>query len=108
MHGILLVMSEPTEGAEAGYHAWYDGVHLPDVLAVPGFVAARRYVAVPSVKGELPERRYLAVYEIEADDLAAAQAALSAAAGGMEISPALDRASTVTFTYQLLVDGEPG
>lgn len=46
---------------------WYDGTHVPELLAVPGFVSARRFRRVGGDGG--PE--YLAVYEIEADDLAA-------------------------------------
>ena len=75
MKGILLVMSDATPGDDDAYNAWYDDVHLADVLNVPGFVAARRFAAVPSVHGELPAARYLAIYEIDADDLDAVQRA---------------------------------
>ena len=51
-----------------------------------------------------PRSRYLAIYEIDADDLDAVQRALSAAAKGMDISPALDRSTAVTYTYQLLTE----
>ena len=101
MKGILLVMSDATPGDDDAYNAWYDEVHLADVLSVPGFVAARRFVAVPSVHGELPASRYLAIYEIDADDLDAVQRALGAAAKGMDISPTIDRGSAVTYTYRL-------
>ena len=104
MRGILLVMSDANPGDDDVYNAWYDDVHLADVLNVSGFVAARRFTAVPSVHGELPAARYLAIYEIDADDLDAVQRALSAAARGMDISPALDRSTAVTYTYRLLTE----
>jgi hypothetical protein len=107
MRGILLVMSDATPGDDDAYNAWYDDIHLADVLNVPGFVAARRFAALPSVHGELPSARYLAIYEIDADDLDAVQRALSVAAKGMDISPALDRSTTVTYTYRLLTEA-PG
>jgi len=107
MRGILLVMSDCVPGADADYHDWYDRVHLPDVLSVPGFTAARRYAAVPSMHGELPTQRYLAVYDIEADDLGLAQKALSAAAATMELSPAFDRASMAISTYELISEATP-
>ena len=66
---ILLVQSDAAEGREEEFNTWYDDEHLRDVLGVPGFVAARRFVAVPSVHGELPPNRYVAIYEIETDDL---------------------------------------
>ena len=105
MRAVLIVMSDAAEGRDDEYNDWYDRVHLADVLAVPGFVAARRYVAEPSVHGELPAQRYLAVYEMEGDDLDALHGALSSAAQKMEISPAFDRARTVTYTYRLITDG---
>ena len=104
MKGILLVMSDATPGGDDAYNAWYDDVHLVDVLNVPGLVAARRFVAMPSVHGELPGARYLAIYEIEADDLDAVQRALSTAAKGMDISPALDRSTAVTYTYRVITE----
>lgn len=105
MKAILLVYSDANAGDDDAYNEWYDNVHLPEVLAVPGFVAARRYAAEPSVHGELPANRYLAIYEIEADDaagLSAAQQALSTAARDMQMSAAFDRSSTATRTYRLI------
>ena len=107
MRAVLLVMSDAVEGRDAEYNDWYDQVHLPDVLSVPGFVGARRFVAEPSVHGELPAQRHLAIYEMEGDDVDALHAALSAAAARMEISPAFDRTRTVTYTYRLISEGTP-
>lgn len=104
MRGILLVMSDATPGDDDAYNAWYDDVHLVDVLNVPGFVAARRFAAVPSVHGELPPAPYLAIYEIDADDLDEVQRALSVAARKMDISTTLDRSTAVTYTYRLLTE----
>lgn len=96
---ILLVQSEPRDGRDDEYNQWYDDEHLPDVLKVPGFVAARRFVAIPGVHGELPGQRYLAIYEVETDDPAAALAALSAAARSMNLSPAFNRETQLTFAF---------
>ncbi|MBA4857475.1 hypothetical protein IU443_12480 [Nocardia farcinica] len=96
---ILLVHSAPADSRDDEYNTWYDEVHLPDVLEVDGFVAARRFVAAASIHGERPELPYLAIYEIETDDLPAALAALSAAAKKMVIHPAFDRSSQQTFAF---------
>jgi hypothetical protein len=65
--GILVVESRPADpDREHEYNEWYSGMHLKDVCAVPGFVGARRY----KVPGSDPAS-YIAIYEIEADDLAA-------------------------------------
>ncbi len=44
------------------FNAWYNTQHLPDLLALPGFLDAARYVAV---KGG---PKYLAAYELESVD----------------------------------------
>ena len=104
MRGILLVMTKPRDGADDEFNDWYDRIHLPEVLAVPGFVSARRFRAMPSVRGTLPDQRYLAIYEIEADDLDAAQRRVVAAAATMDISDMLDRDVAAVFTYELLTE----
>jgi hypothetical protein len=58
----------------AEYNTWYDEVHLRDVVALDGFVSARRLA--PVTDGE----PFVALYEIECDDLTAAVDGLRAAA----------------------------
>jgi hypothetical protein len=71
--GLFYVETRPSAPErEADYNHWYDTVHLRDVCSVEGFVSARRYAPVD---GEGP---YVAMYEIEADDLEAAVQALIA------------------------------
>lgn len=73
--GIFYVETWPSSPErEAEYNQWYDSVHLDDVCAVDGFVAARRYAPVGPEGGP-----YVAVYDIEADDLEAAVQDLLAA-----------------------------
>ena len=61
MRGLLLTMTEPSPAMEEEFNAWYDTEHLPERLAIPGFLSARRWVA------DLPpgEGKYLATYEVE-------------------------------------------
>lgn len=66
--GVYVVRTRPVSPErEAEFNEWYDGTHVPELLAVPGFVSARRYRQV----GGDGEAEYLAVYEIDADDLSA-------------------------------------
>lgn len=99
---LFVVSSDAADGQDDDYHKWYDEEHLPAVLAVPGFVRAQRFVAVPATRGDLPPRRYLTIYEIESDDLPATLAALNDAAKGMHISSALDRTTATSFAYTAL------
>ncbi len=60
---------------EDEWNAWYDDVHIPDVLALDGFVTATRWrLAARPAYGA----NYLALYDVHGD-LEAAQAALAAA-----------------------------
>ena len=61
--GILLVESRPSAPErDAEFNEWYESVHMPEVLALDGFVSARRFRPVR------PGEPYVAVYEIDADD----------------------------------------
>ncbi|MQY26189.1 DUF4286 family protein [Nocardia aurantia] len=72
--GIMVVQSSPADPAkDAEFNTWYAEQHLPELLSVPGFVSARRYRVHRGAQG-LPS--YLAVYELEADDLNAPLVAL--------------------------------
>ena len=95
---LLLVQTNPVAGREDDYNAWYDSVHLREVLEVPEFVAAQRFEVSATRAGDrLPATQYLAIYEIETDDIDTALARLSKAAATMDISSALDRSSATLF-----------
>ena len=64
---ILTVATNCTDPArEAEFNEWYDKTHLPDILETPSFVRATRYENIKPAEGEA---KFLAVYEIEADDI---------------------------------------
>lgn len=70
-----LVFSNPLAGKEDEYNKWYNTEHAPDVVAVPGFVTAQRMVAATTQLRETkPPTKYLIVYKIVTDDLAAVNA----------------------------------
>jgi len=60
--GIFLVYTDVDPKYEEEFNAWYNTEHLPDLLRLPGFLEAARYVAY---KGG---PKYLAVYELESAD----------------------------------------
>jgi hypothetical protein len=86
--GILVVQTASAEGREDEFHDWYNDVHLVDILKLAGFTAARRFEPVDGSDTATP---HLAIYEIEADDLQAAQAGIGAAmqAGDIRMSDVL-------------------
>ena len=82
--GIILVESRPSSPErDQEYNTWYDDVHLPQLVALDGFVSARR---LRPVNGEGP---YVAIYEIEGDNLQAILDNMIANAGQLTMSDAL-------------------
>jgi hypothetical protein len=59
--GLLLTMTEPPPAMEEEFNAWYDTEHLPERLAIPGFLSARRWVA----ELDPGQGKHLATYELE-------------------------------------------
>jgi hypothetical protein len=104
---LLIVLSNATDGSDDEFNDWYTNTHLGDVLQVPGFSAARRFKlsdAQLNPDGEYPYG-YLAIYEVDSDDVQAVGKALSSgASGSMYISPALDRDRTVAWFYSAITD----
>lgn len=60
--GIYLVYTDIDPQDDEEFNAWYNTEHLPELLALPGFLSAARYEAT---KGG---PKYLAVYELESVD----------------------------------------
>lgn len=73
----FVVFGSAREGHEAEFNTWYDQVHIPAVLKIPGFVAAQRYGVVQRRPEETTrDYRYMVVYEIDAEDVEGAIAEL--------------------------------
>ncbi|WP_067673016.1 DUF4286 family protein [Nocardia miyunensis] len=78
----FVVFTNAVEGQDSEYNEWYDGTHVPDVLAVPGFVSARRFKITGNEHGAVPPPgKYLALYDIETDDIERTMADLHGRAG---------------------------
>ncbi|MCW2914426.1 MAG: hypothetical protein JWN52_2494 [Actinomycetia bacterium] len=60
----MVALTDPVEGEDDEYNAWYSDTHLGEVLAIDGCVAAQRFRVVDGTSPGAPHR-YLAIYEIE-------------------------------------------
>lgn len=94
-HHLLIVRTRPRPGRESEYHAWYEA-HLDEVLAVPGFAAARRYAprAVPPALDA--DGRFVAVFTLATDDAEQTMAEFDRARADMA-SPASLELESVSF-----------
>lgn len=69
---LMCVMTSPQPGKEQEFERWYDEQHIPDLLRVPGIVSAQRFkLSAHQHKPPPFSQTYMAIYEIDADDLAA-------------------------------------
>jgi hypothetical protein len=114
----FFVFSNPVAGHEDEYNQWYDHQHAQDVVAIPGFVTAQRFV-----KNDLPLYRmvdlqvpkYLIVYKIVTPDVEAVFKEVNRRldSGETVISPTFDRKTSVSYVYKPFrpeikgVGGEP-
>ncbi|MBI5284763.1 MAG: hypothetical protein HY874_06680 [Chloroflexi bacterium] len=100
---VLVVLSNAAPGCDDQFNDWYDHEHLSDVLSVEGFVAAQRFrLSDEQLRpDQTPPHRYLAVYEIEATDLAAPLAQLLAGVtdGSIPLSETLDLPSLSAYAF---------
>jgi len=65
---IILVFTNCADPArEAEFNEWYNKTHVSDILQAEGFVAATRYQLLGNPGPG--QGKFLAVYEVEADDL---------------------------------------
>lgn len=92
---VILALTNPTKGKEDEFNRWYDQSHIADVIDVPGFVSARRFRLAERQyqQNRMPNRhRYLALYEIETDDIDAVLDELYSRVGtpAMLMSDAID------------------
>jgi hypothetical protein len=101
----FMVLTDPVAGQEAAYSDWYDNQHLADVLKVDGFVSAQRFrLSRQKTPEGVPASGYLAIYEMETDDVDATLAALMARLGTdvMPVTGALDAARLNMFVATAL------
>src|ERR1051325_6028006 len=48
--GILIAAMNFSDVAEDEFHDWYDTEHVPERLAVPGFLNAERWIGISNLK----------------------------------------------------------
>jgi hypothetical protein len=63
---LFLVFSNNVSGKEAEFNAWYDR-HMKDIVRLPGFIRAQRFVAESGNGQSAPPNRYLVLYEMRGE-----------------------------------------
>ncbi len=88
----LQVFINPVAGRDADFNAWYDEIHVPEVLALPGFRRAQRFAVHPLGDGTM---RFLTVYDVEAEGPEQVLERVTAGQATFRQSDAVDMSSAV-------------
>ncbi len=102
---VFVVMTNATGDRDAEFNKWYDNQHIPDVLRIPGIVAAQRFKISNAQLGDAKSQwKYLALYELDTDDPAASLKELQARIGtpAMVMSDTLDMGSIGAFMFSAI------
>lgn len=65
--GLLLFTTDIDPALEAEFHRWYEEEHVPERMALPGFLSARRFRAIEGAP------KFLALYDLESPDVLASE-----------------------------------
>ncbi len=68
---VMVLQIEIDPEHEAAFNEWYEKEHLPEVCALPGIVAGRRFKIVDKPGG------YLTIYELESAEAVESEAYLA-------------------------------
>lgn len=85
---LLLAWASPASAEDSTeFDQWYSTVHIPQMRAnVPSISRVSRYALADPASGET-SARFLAIYELDSDDVPAAAAALQEGVGSGRIEP---------------------
>jgi hypothetical protein len=84
----MVVFTNAVEGKDKEFNDWYQNTHLKQIVSIKSFVQAQRFrFHTNIVPGGANPARYMAVYDIETDDIGAALGAMNdlAASGRMPL-----------------------
>lgn len=88
----LFAFTNAKPGEDDAFNDWYTNVHLADVLKLPGVVSAQRFsLAETQYRPGSCSYQYMAVYEIDIDDIQTTFSELRRVSGTpeMPLSPAM-------------------
>ena len=95
MAELLLTLVNPVDGRDDEFRAWYWDTHVPEVLRLPGFVAARPLRMTEEPGGPAPFR-YATIYEVEGSAAEARNLMFSA---GLGMSDSMDLSAMIVAPY---------
>jgi hypothetical protein len=101
---VHLIMVNAVEGRDDEFNAWLEGHHIPEVVEHGGFVKCHRFELAPEEAGNpKATKRYMHMYELETDDLAATKARIDSKRHlRTPLTPALDASDMFAVYYKAM------
>jgi hypothetical protein len=84
----LVVFTNAVEGKDEDFNDWYQNTHLRQIVSIKSYVQAQRFRLHTNIVPGGPDlSRYMAIYDIETDDINASLRAMNdlAASGRMPL-----------------------
>lgn len=103
MTTLFMVRSNPKTGQETAFNDWYSDVHLPEVLGIRGFLSAQRFTLNAAQVQSDQAQSYLAIYEIDTDNVPGTLEQLSKATW-LNMSDAIDPESINISIFSAITD----
>lgn len=101
---IIFVKTNPVEGKEKEYNEWYSNVHLKEVVSIKGFKSAQRFKLTEAQQIDEQPFKYMAVYEIDSEDVEGTIQRLSEAADTLNMEPVLDFSNLQVSVFESITD----
>ena len=98
---LVVVLTEPTDGREEEFNAYYEDLHLDEVLETTGWQSAQRFKLVDQAGRECP-LPYLAVYEADAEDSSSILQTLNDTRSRRKQSDALNRRTAGAWVFEAI------
>ena len=97
---LLVVLSNPVDGKESEFYDWYDNSHLPELLALPGVLSAKRFTLADDSYSK-SDHQCLVVYELDFESPEVAWAAFDEGRAQGQIDPgdSMDRSTTRAWFF---------
>jgi hypothetical protein len=97
----MIALTNPVAGRDDEFNDWYQNTHLREVCGFPGVLGAQRYKAAAPLQDSV-KAQYLAIYDIETDDIRTTLGAMGQASQTGALTPcdAADSANAYTVIFE--------
>ena len=104
MKTYFIVMSNPIKGKENEYNEWYSNTHLQEIVKINGFISAQRFKLTDEQHMEDQTYKYMAIYEIENENIGDSIKKLNEAAESFTMAPVIDVDNVHVSIFKSITD----